>query len=334
MIQQFNEIQFDKLCQLICENKRTLIVYHIRSDADAVGSAFALKELLRVMGIQSYCACSDEIPERLAFLTDGAQGSVLLDEELYMDFERVISVDSASPSQLGALFTKLHKDIDIMIDHHATGSPYADYYIEPDAAATGEIIYAIAKRLCEMGEIGEIPPRVINCVYAAISSDTGGFRFANTTPQTLEIAAELMEYGIDTAELNRLLFDSKPLVQIKAEGVAIERLCTYDEGRIAYTSFPYSAKVELGALDEHLGTLIDIPRSVADAEIAFVVKQESESGEYRVSMRSATDFDVAKVCARFGGGGHKRAAGCSLTAKSIEDAEEKILYEIMRIKRL
>ena len=309
MIQRFNEIKFDELCQFICENKRTLIVYHIRSDADAVGSAFALKELLRVMGIQSYCACSDEIPERLAFLTDGAQGSVLLDEEL-------------------------HKDIDIMIDHHATGTPYADYYIEPDASATGEIIYAIAKRLCEMGEIEEIPTRVINCVYAAISSDTGGFRFANTTPQTLLIAAELMEQGVDTTELNRLLFDAKPLVQIKAEGVAIERLCTCDEGRIAYTSFPYSAKVELGALDEHLGTLIDIPRCVAGAEIAFVVKQESEGGEYRVSMRSATDFDVARVCARFGGGGHKRAAGCSLTAKSIEDAEEKIIYEIMRIKRL
>ena len=334
MIQQFNEIQFDKLCQLICEDKRTLIVYHIRSDADAVGSAFALKELLRVMGIQSYCACSDEIPERLQFLTDGVQWSVLLDDELYMDFERVISVDSASPSQLGELFGKLHKNIDIMIDHHATGTPYADYYIEPDAAATGEIIYAIAKRLCEMGEIEAIPPRVVNCVYAAISSDTGGFRFANTTPQTLEIAAELMEQGVDATELNRLLFDTKPLVQIKAEGVAIERLKTCDDGSIAYTSFPYSAKVELGALDEHLGTLIDIPRSVAGAEIAFVVKQESENGEFRVSMRSASEFDVAKVCARFGGGGHKRAAGCSVTAKSIEDAEEKIIYEIMRIKRL
>ena len=320
MIQQFNEIQFDKLCQLICEDKRTLIVYHIRSDADAVGSAFALKELLRVMGIQSYCACSDEIPERLQFLTDGVQWSVLLDDELYMDFERVISVDSASPSQLGELFSKLHKNIDIMIDHHATGTPYADYYIEPDAAATGEIIYAIAKRLCEMGEIEAIPPRVVNCVYAAISSDTGGFRFANTTPQTLEIAAELMEQGVDTTELNRLLFDTKSLVQIKAEGVAIERLKTCDDGSIAYTSFPYSAKVGLGALDEHLGTLIDIPRSVAGAEIAFVVKQESENGDFRVSMRSASEFDVAKVCARFGGGGHKRAAGCSVTAKSIEDA--------------
>ena len=90
----------------------------------------------------------------------------------------------------------------------------------------------------------------------------------------------------------------------------------------------------LGALPEHLSSLIEIPRCVAGADIAFVVKEESENGEYRVSIRSSTDFDVAKVCARFGGGGHKRAAGCSVTAKSIEDAEEKILYEIMRIKRL
>lgn len=332
MIQRFKEINFDKLCQLICENKKTLIIYHIRSDADAVGSAFALKELLRIMGIQSYCACCDEIPERLQFLTDGVQGSVLLDEDIRIDYERVISVDSASPSQLGELFYSLHKDIDIMIDHHTVGTPYADYYIDSNAAATGEIIYAIAKRLCQMGEIEAIPPRVINCVYAAISSDTGGFRFANATPKTLSIASELIDLGVDSAEMNRLLFDSKPLVQIKAEGVAIDRLKTCDGGRIAYTSFPYSAKIKLGALDEHLGTLIDIPRCVADAEIAFVVKQESESGEYRVSMRSANDFDVSRICAKFGGGGHKRAAGCSVTAKSIEDAEEKIIYEIMKIK--
>ena len=330
MTEQFKALSFDELCQRLCENKRTLIIYHIRSDADAVGSAFALKEILRLMGIPAYCACSDEIPERLQFLADGTQGSVLLDKDLPIDYQRVISVDSASPSQLGALFTRLHRDVDIMIDHHAKGSVYAHNYIDSGAAATGEIIYAVAKRLCQMGEIEEIPPRVINCVYAAVSSDTGGFRYANATPRTLRLGAELIEAGVDSAQINRLLFDSKSLKQIQAEGEAIRRLRLHADGRIASTLLPYSVKAAMGFEDEHLGTLIDIPRSVFGVDVAFAIRQESEDGIFRVSMRSAVEFDVARICALFGGGGHKRAAGCTVEAESILDAEAKILEEIYK----
>lgn len=326
----FDTLSFDTLCQRLCENKKTLIIYHVRSDADAVGSAFALKELLRVMGIPAYCACSDEIPERLQFLTDGSQGSVLLEEGLKLDYERVISVDSASPSQLGELFHRLRRDVDLMIDHHANGTPYAPNYIDPTAAATGEIIYAIAKRLTEMGRIEAIPERVLNCVYAAISSDTGGFRYSNATPATYRTAAELIEAGVDSAELNRLIFDCKSLKQVKAEGEAIRRLRLYGDGEIASVCLPYSVKEELDLEDEHLGTLIDIPRSVFGVEIAFAIKQESLDGSFRVSMRSSTDFDVSAVCATFGGGGHKRAAGCTVYADSIEEAQRRILDEIYK----
>ena len=327
---QFKALGFDELCQRLCENKKTLIIYHVRSDADAVGSAFALRDIFSDMGIPSYCACSDEIPERLQFLADGAQGSVLLEEGLRLDYERIISVDSASPSQLGELFFRLHKDIDIMIDHHAHGTVYADHYVDASAAATGEIIYRIAKRLFEMGELCRVSDRVINCVYAAISSDTGGFKFANATPDTHRMAAELIEAGVDSADINKKLFDSKSLKQIKAEGEAINRLKIHAGGRIASTVFPYEVKRALGLSGEHLETLIDIPRSVSGAEVAFCVKQEEFEGPYRVSMRSASEFDVADVCALFGGGGHKRAAGCSVKAANIDEAEEKILREILK----
>lgn len=327
---QFKALSFDGLCQRLCENKRTLIIYHVRSDADAVGSAFALRELLCAMGVPAYCACSDEIPERLQFLTDGVQGSVLLEDDMPIDYERVISVDSASPAQLGDIFGRLRRDVDIMIDHHANGSVYADNYIDASAAATGEIIYAIAKRLCEMGEIEDIPPRVINCAYAAISSDTGGFRYSNTTPATMRTAAELIEAGVDSADINRLLFDSKSLKQIMAEGEAARRLRIHADGRVASTLLPYSVRLEMQLEDEHLGTLIDIPRSVFGVEVAFAIREEKDGGSFRVSMRSAIDFDVAKICAIFGGGGHKRAAGCTVSADSILEAEEKILCRILK----
>lgn len=330
MLDQFRALSLDELALRIAENKKTLILFHVRPDADAVGSAFALRELLRVMDIPAYCACADEIPEQLLFLADGVQGSALLDEDIKLDCERVISVDSASPSQLGALFERLHRDVDIMIDHHAKGKVYADNYISTTASATGEIVYLLAKKLKGLGFIREIPQRTRNCVYAAISADTGCFRFSNTTPETMRIAAELMESGVDFSRINTLLYDSKPLVQIKAEGAAIERMRTYENGRIAGILFPHSLQLSLGAEPEHLGTLIDVARSVSGAEVAYVIKQPTDALEFKASLRSSCELDVSEVCARFGGGGHARAAGCSITAESIGKAEEKLLYEIMR----
>lgn len=330
MIDQFKALSLDELALRIAENKKTLILFHVRPDADAVGSAFALREILRAMDIPAYCACSDEIPERLLFLADGVQGSVLIDDELRLDYERVISVDSASPSQLGDLFGRLRRDVDIMIDHHAKGKVYADNYILHDAAATGEIIYRLAKRLQKLGYIREIPTRTLNCVYAAISADTGGFRFSNTTPETMRIAAELIESGVNFSYLNTLLYDSKPMIQLKVEGEAISRLKTYENGRICALLFPYSLQKSLGASPEHLETLIDVARSVSGAEIAYVIKQPSDSLDFRASMRSMGETDVSEICAKFGGGGHKLAAGCTITAQSIDKAEEKLLYEIMK----
>ena len=325
---QFQALDLQTLCQRICENKRTLIIYHVRSDADAIGSAFALRELLRLMGIPAVCACSDEIPDRLRFLADGVQGSVVIEDDMGLDHQRVISVDSASPQQLGAMFERLHRQVDLMIDHHGMGTVYADHYIDDEACATGEIVYEIAKELLRMGKIDEIPPRVIHSVYAAICSDTGCFRYSNATPRAFRTAAELIERGADQTEINRCLFESKSFKQIKAEGEAASRMQLHHGGRIASVTFPYSSKRNLDLQDAHLETIIDIPRSVAGVEVAFSVRQPEDTSFFRVSMRSTDAVDVAAICARFGGGGHKRAAGCSVEAASVRDAEEKILQAV------
>lgn len=330
MLNQFRALDMQELCDKLCKNCNTLIIYHVRSDADAVGSAFALRELLSAMGIPAICACSDEIPERLRFLSEAVQGSVVPDEDMGLDYDRVISVDSASPSQLGRMFELVRKDVDIMIDHHEKGSVYADHYIDPKAAATGEIIYAIAKKLLADGKIPVIPHRVIECVYAAISSDTGCFRFSNVTPHTHRIAAELLEAGVDAVDINHKLYESKSPLQMRAEGEAARRLKLYAEGRIATVAIPYDTKTVLGLSEEHLETIIDIPRSVAGVEVAIAIKQPENKGYFRISLRSSVDFDVAAVCALFGGGGHKRAAGCGIEASSIEEAEKIIVGTVYK----
>ncbi len=330
-MEKFKTLSINELCLSLCENKKTLIMFHVRPDADAVGSAFALRELLTVMGIQAYCVCSDEMPEKLAFLADGTQGSVLIDDSMRIDYERIISVDSASPSQLGVLFNRLHRDIDIMIDHHASGTVYAANYIDFNAAATGEIIYKIAKKLVSMGKINAIPSRVINCVYAALSSDTGGFKFSNVTASTHKLAAELIKLGAEHTEIDRMLYDSKSIIQIRVEGEAARRLKTCNNGKVAWISIPYSLREELSARDEHLDTVIDIARSLYGVEVSLSIRENADRESYRVSMRSVSDFDVSYVCARFGGGGHKSASGCTVKAASIEEAEQKLIAEIARL---
>ncbi len=330
MITDFKKLSMDELCLRLCQPRKTLIIYHVRSDADAIGSAFALRELLRMMNIPAICACGDEVPDRLRFLTDGVQGSVLLEEGMELDHDRVISVDSASPAQLGALYDRLHKYIDIMIDHHAMGTVYADNYIDPEASATGEIIFEIAKKLVEMGKISEISHRVINSTYAAMCSDTGCFRYANASPRAFRQAAELVELGADRDDINHRLFEAKTYKQVRAEGEAASRLQLYDGGRIASVTFPYSSKFALSLSDENLETIIDIPRSVSGVEVAFAIRQPEDKPFFRVSMRSMGDIDVSAVCAEFGGGGHMRAAGCSLEAPNIRVAEEKILNAIRK----
>ena len=330
MLNQFKRLDMNELCDALCKKCNTLIIYHVRSDADAVGSAFALRELLWRMGVPSICACADEIPERLRFISEAVQGSVVIDDDMAIDFDRVISVDSASPSQLGSLFQRIRKDVDIMIDHHKMGSVYADYYIDSEASATGEIIYEIAKKLVADGKLSEIPNRVIQCVYAAISSDTGCFRFANVTPKTHRIAAELLEAGADAVDINHKLYSSKTPKQMRAEGEASRRLKLWNDGRIASVTFPYELKKALELTDEHLETIIDIPRSVSGVEVAFSVRQSENDRSFRVSMRSATDFDVSAICAMLGGGGHIRAAGCTVDASSIEEAENIIYNAIAK----
>lgn len=302
----------------------TLILYHARPDADAIGSAFALALWLRAIGSPAYCVCADEIPARLRFLTNGLQFSALA-SSIPPGFEnaRVITVDTAAPEQLGALWELYGERICLMIDHHKSGALYADYLRDATAAASGELVFDL---IAASG--ADIPKRGAELLYAAISGDTGCFRYSNTTRKTHLCAAALVESGIDTAEINHRLFDSKPLAVLKAEKAGFEQLRFYLDGRIAVLTFPYSLKVELGVREEELETLIDVARCIAGVEIAIAVRQPENNDVCRVSMRSSVDFDVSAICARFGGGGHTRAAGATLHAGSVEEAAQIVLNAV------
>ena len=320
----FRALTLREALKRLLVSQPTVILFHVNPDADAIGSAFSLAEFLIATGSPAYCLCADEIPTRLRFLTNGLQDSVLA-ESLPASFAdaRVISVDTASPAQLGGLWEAFGERISMMIDHHAHGTPYADHLIVPTAAAAGEIIFDL---IAESGV--DVPPVCATLLYAAISSDTGGFRYSNVTHETHLRAAVLVQCGIDIAEISRLLFETKSMDILRAERVGLANLSLYDDGRIAVITISHCEMTEQGLSSEHLSTLVDIARSVAGVEVAVAIRQPTAEGVFRVSTRANVDFDVAAVCATFGGGGHTRAAGATVRAADIDKARDMVLAAI------
>lgn len=322
---EFCSLSMEEICDLLSTPANTLILFHRNPDADAVGSAYALKKILSDLGSRAWCVCSDELPARLAFLADDEQDSVLpssIPQDLSV--ERIISVDTASPSQLGDLYALYGDRIDLMIDHHEKGEMYANHYVQHDAAATGEIMFDLVKRLATEGRV-TITHRLCTRLYAAISSDTGGFRFSNVTSGTHKRAAELVASGIDCAAINHRLFDCNSMERLRATAAGISNLHLFADGRVAVITFPYALKVALGLCDSDLDGLVEIARSLAGVCVAISIRQPSADGVFRVSTRSSCDYDVAALCARFEGGGHKKAAGCTLYAADMEEAMTKIV---------
>ena len=191
-------------------------------------------------------------------------------------------------------------------------------------AATGELIYELFA-LCAT----EISTRAAELMYAALTTDTGGFRYSNTTPETHLRAAKLLACGIDAANLNHLLLEVKSKEILSAEAAGYSLMQTYANGRVAIIPFGFEEKTRLGLENEHLSTLVDVARKLAGVQIAVAIRQPEAEGVFRVSMRASIDFDVSAVCATFGGGGHPRAAGATLTAyKTIEQATAAVLAAI------
>ena len=304
--------------------RRPLFLMHRRPDGDTVGSTAALMHLSRAMGNTPFGLCADRVPERLAFLVSELPvGMTLPEGEL-----TPIAVDVASVSQLGAV-ADLPLCVSMMLDHHEIGVPFADHLIFPRAAAAGEVVFAVAEELVKQGALPAIPSEAKRAMYTALSSDTGCFRYSNATATTLRCAAALLEDGsVDASDVNHRLFEAKSEKQLRAEAFAIEHTQTLDGGRIGYAIITDADRRALGVEEEHLETVIDMVRSRAGAEIALAIR-EQENGALRASMRSS-GFDVASVAAYFGGGGHLRAAGCTVQAESPRAAAERVLAEIRR----
>lgn len=299
----------EEAVRFLLDNDDFIILSHANPDGDTFGCAYGLCGALQRIGKRAKTLCADPLSERFSYLNDAI-------EEQNFTEKTVVSVDVADRSLLGGLEEKYGDKIDLAIDHHISHRPFGrKIYVDDTAAAACEIVYDLA--LC-LGE-GAVDEKVAKCFYTGIATDTGCFKFGNTTRITHEKAGKLMEYGFDAATLNYVLFDMKTKARIKLEQYVFENIQFFDGDRGALIIL---SKDILDSVDtEDVNGISALPRQIQGVEVGIVLKEKKDG--WKASMRSL-NIDVQRICGQFGGGGHIRAAGCSFTGISADEAAEKI----------
>lgn len=293
--------------------ERVTILCHQFPDGDTLGAGSALCRGLRQLGKQAAVRCSDQIGPKFSFLFSGLE-----DDEFEPDL--IMAVDIADKTLLGEpLLSRYDGKINLSVDHHRSGVPFAEeYYIDPKAAATCEIMFDLLKLLGV-----RIDNSIANSLYTGVTTDTGCFKYVNTTPRTHRIAAELIEAGADSVEIDRAMFDTKSRARLDLERMVLDSIRFKHGGEIALIRISKQMIAESGAVEDDLDGIASIPRSIEGVRIGITLR-EKDDGAYKVSLRARPPADASAICGHFGGGGHKGAAGCTLTLPS-EEAEAQML---------
>lgn len=289
-----------------------LILTHLRPDGDTCGCAAALCLALRGAGRTAYIADNTEITERYRPMTDPLRAPDGFEPAF------VAAVDSSNPERIAPSVAQWADRVDLVIDHHERNPEYGRYnLVDPDCAACAELIYAV---ICAM----EVPfTRAIGeAVYTGASSDTGSFRYSNTTSNTLRVAAACLDAGADGGEINRRLFEVKSRARHALEGYVFAHMRYTHGGAVGMAVIPYSVQQECGAGMDELESIAALPRQIEGVSVGLTLIEQG-NGTIRVSVRTGGDLSAAEICRSMGGGGHLRAAGVTLNM-TLEHACEQV----------
>lgn len=289
-----------------------LILTHRRPDGDTIGSAAVLCLGLRKLGKQADILENDEVTRLYAHFHKG------LTRRKAAEADTVVSVDVASPGMLPDSFRPLLDRIALRIDHHFSATPFtADELVDPEAGACGEIIYDV---LTEMGVT--LDKAMAEALYTAVATDTGCFRYANTTAHSFTVAAACANAGGDLYAINQAVFDTNSHAKLRIQAWVVENTRFYADGKIAVCALPRQIEQEIGVTEDDMENISGLPRSIAGVKIAATLR-ETTDGKVKVSVRAVPGWDASAVCAQFGGGGHKGAAGANLELP-LEEAAQAI----------
>ena len=275
------------------------ILTHAYPDGDTLGSGFALCMALQQIG-KNARVITTNVPSKFLYLLNGVKQQIF-------EAETIISTDVDADSLLGSNMGKYIGKVDVCIDHHGSNTFTAKAkFVDKFAAANCEIIYKLLQRMNV-----RITKEIANCLYTGISTDTGCFRYTNTTAETMRVAASLMDFGCDTAYINKAMFETKSKEKIKLEHAVYNTIKYCADGRCAiiYTTLEMMKSLDVG--DDEMEGLASIPRQIEGVLIGITMR-EKEGGFFKISVRTNGNINASDFCSQFGGGGHPAAAGCTI----------------------
>lgn len=312
----------EEIARRLLESDDYLILGHAIPDGDCIGSLLGLYLGLTDSGKQVTMALADSVPTRYDYLSGWEM--IKKPSQLEVIPANIIFLDCADQGRAGEeiLAGISHDSCIFNIDHHLQSELYGDYnYVDPGAAATGEIIFALLQAM-------QVPIRaeIADCLYAAILMDTGGFLNSNTTSATMRIAAGLLDMGANVDQARVRLFESKSRLEVMLLGLALKHIDFSDDGRIAWMSLPYEEVKAIEALDFHPEGIINYTRMIDGVEVGLLFR-ETEPGVVKIGFRAKGKTDVAAIAAAYNGGGHRQAAGARQEG-SLEDVKQRVINTV------
>ena len=309
----------NETADFLLNNDSFAILTHRRPDGDTIGSSAALCRILRKMGKTAHIICNAEVSDRFAWLHEG------LTKEEAAENDTIITVDVASPQMLPRDFEQYLGRIALRIDHHASATSFTENeLVDSKAGACAEIIFDLMEHLWV-----SMDSDIANAIYTGTSTDTGCFRFANTTSHTFITAAACAAAGASVYQLNQELFETNTLGRLKIQAWIVENMKVFSEGRLAVVAIPKAVEESIGVTEDDMDNISSFPRSISGVCMAATLR-ETKDGDVKLSVRAIPGFDATVVTGAFGGGGHKGAAGATLKMSLADAAQavEKAMLEL------
>lgn len=302
--------------EIILKADKVWIIAHEDEDADSVGSCFAMKQALLKLGKDAKCCFSAPLENHIAFM--GGDYEVFCENDEYAS-DLCICLDCGDIKRLGKRIKVFENAKNTLsIDHHETNTRFAGVnFVDAKAAATAEILYGL---FSEMGI--ETDKDIAKNLYAAMSADTGSFKYSNVTDKTMHIAGELISKGINHAEIARLLHDTDPIGVIRCKAEIMQNIEEYFEGKLTLVTATDALFEKYGITERDSGDIVNIARAVSGCVIAVSLRETD--GKIKISFRSNGEISVSQIAQKFGGGGHAKAAGAKVTGKTIKQVKAEV----------
>ena len=298
------------------------ILTHQFPDGDTLGSGFALCRALRALGKRAQVLCSDALPEKYDYMFED------LPEQTF-EPEFICAVDVADAALLGEKLLPLADRVELCVDHHGSHRPFEkQLLLDADCGANAMIILQVIEAL---GVTVDVP--MADCLYTGIATDTGCFKYSNVTPLTHRMAATLIEAGAHNEPINRAMFDIKSRARLMLEQLALNSITYYYHDRCAVMVVTEEMMAQSGASENDMEGLSPLPRQIEGVWVGLTLRQKAD-GDYKVSVRTGKHADASEICALMGGGGHARAAGCTVSGSVAEVTEAMLKAVAQAVPRI